>query len=88
MLDAILIKDIAAILNAIDWDILEMLNRCEKLSYSEIKSKLNISQNKISKELARLEGALLIETRRDEVDSRMLNFSITQYGTKILSFKI
>lgn len=88
MLDAIQIKDIAAILNTIDWDILEMLNRCEKLSYSDIKSKLNISQNKISKELARLEGALLIETKRDEVDSRMYNFSITQYGTKILDFKV
>lgn len=87
MEDYIALKDIAKGLNNISWDILEMLKRNEKLSYGDIKDKLGISQNKVTKELARLEGALLVETKRDEIDSRIYNFTVTTNGIKILELR-
>ncbi|WP_031368487.1 winged helix DNA-binding protein [Clostridium botulinum] len=83
----IFLKDIAKGLNNISWDILSMLKANEKLSYGNIKDKLNISQNKVSKELARLEGALLIDSKRDEVDARVYVFTLTENGFKILDNK-
>lgn len=85
--EVIAIKEIASKLNSISWDIISMLSKAEYLSYSDIKKKLNISQNKVTKELARLEGALLIEYRRDEIDARILKFNITNYGTSIIKYR-
>lgn len=83
----IFLTDIAKGLNNISWDILSMLKANEKLSYGNIKDKLNISQNKVSKELARLEGALLIDSKRDEIDARVYVFTLTENGFKILDIK-
>lgn len=87
MEDNILLKDIANSLNAMSWDILQMLKSNEKLSYSEIKQKLNVSQNKVSKELARLEGALLVSSKKDEIDARVYNFTLSENGLKVLKIK-
>lgn len=81
------LEDIAKNLNSISWDILKMLSKTEAMSYSHIKNKIGVSQEKTSKEIARLEGALLIDSKRDEIDGRILNFSITEYGLNILNHK-
>lgn len=81
------LEDIAKNLSPISWDILKMLQKSEYLSYSEIKNKIGVSQEKASKEIARLEGALLITSRRDEIDQRILKFSLTENGLEILNYK-
>lgn len=81
------LEDIAAALNNISWDILSMLSKTESLSYSEIKKKLNVSQDKASKEIARLEGGLLIKSKRDDIDSRLLKFSLTDNGLDIIKYR-
>ena len=74
-------------LNSHSWDILELLNSKESLTYSEVQKKLGVGQAKISKELARLEGALLIESERNPMDSRVLYLRLTEYGLQILKLK-
>lgn len=81
------LQDIAKILNPISWDILTMLSKTETLSYSEIRNKLKLSQEKASKEIARLEGGLLIISKRDDIDSRHLNFRLTEHGIDIFKIK-
>ena len=87
MSDAILLKDIAQRLNSISWDILTLLYKTEELSYSEIKNKLKVSQDKASKEIARLEGALLVDSRRDDIDTRYIKFKITDNGMNIMQHR-
>lgn len=87
MEEYILLKDIAKQLNPISWDLLQILNKTEMISYSELKKKLNLSQSKVSKELARLEGALLVNSERDNVDQRVIYFKLTAAGCKILNYK-
>jgi len=84
---SISLDDIAKNLNLISWDILKMLSKNEFLSYSQIKEKIGISQEKTSKEIARLEGALLINSRRDDIDQRVMKFSLTENGLKITEYK-
>lgn len=74
-------------LNYISWNILKLLNENEYLSYSNIKKDLKLSQEKCSKEIARLEGALLIESKVDELDERAKRISITRYGKSILKLR-
>lgn len=74
-------------LNSHSWDILELLNSKESLTYSEVQKKLGVGQAKISKELARLEGSLLIESERNPMDSRVLDLKLTEYGLQILKLK-
>lgn len=85
--DSILLQDIARCLNTVSWDILDMLSKNERLSYGEIKDKLKISQNKVSKEIARLEGALLICSTRNSIDARVNNYEISKNGMNILKLK-
>lgn len=86
-MSSILLEDIAKGLNQINWDILKFLSKSEYLSYSEIKKRLGVSQDKASKEIARLEGALLLKSQRDEIDQRVVKFFITEHGLKILNYK-
>lgn len=81
------LSDVAKNLNPISWDILKMLSRTEYLSYSQIKEKIGVSQEKVSKEIARLEGALLITSKRDDIDQRVMKFSLTENGLTILNYK-
>lgn len=83
----VLLVEIANGLNAISWDILDMLNKKECMSYSEIKERLKVGQNKATKELARLEGGTLIKSKRDNIDARLLHFYLTENGIKILKYK-
>ena len=68
--DSINLQDIKKNLTSLSIDILEMLKKSESLSYKQIKEQLNVGQNKASKEIARLEGALLIETKKSDIDGR------------------
>lgn len=86
-MDSILLKDIAKSLNSVSWRILEILENEDQVSYTDIKAKLGVSQNKAAKEIARLEGALLIESKKDDIDSRVYNFKLTSNGEKILKLK-
>lgn len=85
--DIIFLKDIAHNLNSLSWDILEMLNNEEYLTYTDIKNRFKKSQEKLSKEIARLEGGLLIEFKKDSEDERTKPFTITSNGKNILKFK-
>lgn len=83
-MDSILLEDIKQKLNSISFDILQMLSKNETLTYSQIKDKLKVSQHKITREIARLEGALLIEGKKSEFDGREIIFNLTINGQKIL----
>lgn len=87
MNDVIALKDIAKNLNSISWDILDILSKKENIKYNELKKILKISQEKAYKEIARLEGALLIFSKQDDRDKRILRFNITENGLKILNYR-
>jgi len=76
------LDDIAAGLNQISWKILKLL-KSDSLSYSELKKHLDCSQEKVSKEIARLEGACLVFSKRNTMDQRIVDYSITQHGLDI-----
>lgn len=81
------LETIAKRLNPLSWDILQMLSKTEFLSYGEIREKLKVSQDKASKEIARLEGGALIDSRRDDIDQRVVKFCINEYGLQIMNYK-
>lgn len=87
MQDSIFLRDIAHKLSSISWDILEMLEKQEFLTYTDIKNRFKMSQEKLSKEIARLEGGLLIEFKKDSQDERTKPFTITINGKNILKIK-
>lgn len=68
----------------ISYNILQMLYNNESLSYKEIVEKLKVGQNKAAKEIARLEGALLIESKKSDLDGRENKLSLTVYGQQLL----
>jgi len=86
-MDTIKIEDIAKELNEISWDILAILSTKEALSYKEIREFTGISQEKCNKEMARLEGGLLIKSHRDAKDKRHLIFQISSVGLKAMKEK-
>lgn len=79
------LDEIAANLNMFSWKILELLSKIESSNFLEMKRELELSQEKSYKELARLEGALLIVSKRDPRDQRSVLYSITEYGKNVLS---
>jgi DNA-binding MarR family transcriptional regulator len=87
MNESILLQDIAKKLNPISWDILRMLEKNEDLTYTNIKERLSVSQEKAAKEIIRLEGGILIESERDKIDARILRFRLTEYGLNIIQYK-
>lgn len=87
MQDVIFLKDVARKLSSMSWKILEILNSEECLTYTDIKSRFKLSQEKLSKEIARLEGGLLIEFKKDYQDERTKPFVITINGINILKIK-
>lgn len=87
MNENISIQDIAKKLNPISWDILKMLEKNEDLTYTQVKEKLSVSQEKAAKEIIRLEGGLLIESERDKIDARVLRFKLTEHGVNIIKYK-
>lgn len=74
-------------LTPLSWDLLQMLSKTEFLSYGQIKKRLGVSQDKASKEIARLEGAILINSKRGDIDQRIIKFYITEYGLEIMNYK-
>jgi DNA-binding MarR family transcriptional regulator len=81
------LMEIAKNLNSISWSILKLLNHQQSISYSTVRQELEISQEKASKELARLEGAYLIESKRDMKDQRFSLYTMTRYGKEILCLR-
>lgn len=83
----VLLIEIAEGLNPISWRILDYLNKYESSIFKDIKENIEVGVNKASKELARLEGATLIVSERDTIDTRSLNYRLTENGIKILKYK-
>lgn len=81
------LENVAEGLNSISWDILSILNKNEEISYMEIKNKLKISQEKANREIARLEGARLVKTYKDDINARVKKFRLSEYGLEILKIK-
>lgn len=73
--------------NGVCWDILFHLSRYESMSFSEIQAKVHMKRQKMDKEIARLEGPLLISSVRDSVDKRVVRYSVTINGLNILKYK-
>jgi len=86
-LEAIKLKDIAERLNSFSWDIMTLLVQNEQLTYTQIKKAMGGKQEKTNKELARLEGALLIESKKDGGDERRKIFYLSQNGMEIMKYK-
>lgn len=84
---SIRLEDVAGKLNAISWEMLELLLKQKDVSYHNLRNQLNVSQEKCSREIARLEGALLIHSDKDPKDGRILLFNITENGKEILKHK-
>lgn len=81
------INEICKKFNGLSFNILNMLSQELDLSFGIIKEKLNLSQEKTSKELAKLESPLFIESYRDQIDARCLKYKITTYGLAALNTK-
>jgi DNA-binding MarR family transcriptional regulator len=81
------LTEIAANLNEVSWDIIDILTKNETLGYNDLRSKLGLSQEKVNSEIARLEGALLISSKVDVKDRRRILFNLTNYGLSISKSK-
>ncbi|MCZ2845861.1 MAG: MarR family winged helix-turn-helix transcriptional regulator [Candidatus Bathyarchaeota archaeon] len=81
------IEELAKHRTDVGWEILNLLDLKERLTLNELKGEVRISQEKLYKEIARLEGALLIEAKQDPLDNRRMPYSLTDYGKKILVHK-
>jgi DNA-binding MarR family transcriptional regulator len=86
-LDSIPLEEIAKNLKSLSWDILSLLSRNESMSCSDIKAKLKLTQPKSTAEISRLEGALLIESSREDDDKRFLKYKLTEYGISVLKYR-
>lgn len=85
--ESVFLKDIAVKLSSVSWDIIEMLYKSKYLTYKDIRDALGGKQDKANKEIARLEGAMLIESKKDDDDERKKIFTLTEYGISILKYK-
>lgn len=74
------ISEVLNNLNEFSWKILKLLNENQTQSFLDIRKELELSQEKSYKEIARLEGALLITSKRDLRDQRSILYSLTDYG--------
>lgn len=80
------LKEIANNLNDVSWDILYIL-RDQPVNFVELKSRLSLGQEKVYKELARLEGACLIYSKQNPKDQRSNIYYLTNYGESIFEYK-
>ncbi|HZH59656.1 MAG TPA: hypothetical protein VEY70_08785 [Metabacillus sp.] len=80
------LEEVASNLNEISWSILESL-REKSLNFIELRSRLQLSQEKAYKELARLEGACLIHSKVGTKDQRTKMYFLTTYGESVFKFK-
>lgn len=80
-------KEIAKGLNETSWGILRFLRKIEDASYKDIKEKFKFSHGKLEKEIARLEGAVLIKTIRNSEDMRFLKYIITKHGQEVIKLE-
>ncbi|UOE78391.1 hypothetical protein [Parageobacillus thermoglucosidasius] len=80
------LEEIANNLNDVSWDILNIL-RNEPVNFIELKSRLSLGQEKVYKELARLEGACLIHFKKDPKDQRSNIYYLTNYGKSVFKYK-
>lgn len=81
------IEELAKHRTEVGWEILSLLELKERLILNELKGEIGISQEKLYKEIGRLEGALLIEAKQDPLDNRRMPYSLTDYGKKVLLHK-
>ncbi|MBU8908247.1 hypothetical protein [Desertibacillus haloalkaliphilus] len=86
-MDSEYMKDVAKHLNEISWKTLDVIDRNENVTYLKLLELLSISKNLVHKEIARLEGAVLITTERNPLDNRSFYYHLTNYGEQILAYK-
>lgn len=82
------LKDISSNLNELSWLILNLLAEKESVQYTDIKNTLfGGKQEKTNKEIARLEGACLIESTEGADDGRKKIFTLSEYGKSVLKHR-
>lgn len=82
---SITLEDIARRVSQTGWIILEILTKVESSPSNHLKERLSISHEKLQKEIARLDGPLLIDRSIDEFDARKLSYSISNYGLELFN---
>lgn len=81
------LSEVASNLNDFSCRILKLLEDHKQVNFKEIKQHVGLSQEKTYKEIARIEGALLINVQRDPNDQRSVLYSLTEYGAAVLQIK-
>lgn len=76
-------NEIAKGLNEVSWKILGHIQRYEDISFKNVKETFKLSHGKAEKEIARLEGAVLIQTVRNSEDMRFLQYIPTEHGMEV-----
>ncbi|WNC17914.1 MarR family winged helix-turn-helix transcriptional regulator [Brevibacillus brevis] len=69
------------------WEILQILKSKESLAILDLMALSQLKQSKFSTELARLDGAALIEQQKDPKDNRRIFVSINENGLAIMSYR-
>jgi len=77
------VQDLTTSFNKLSWDILELIQK-EPVNYKKLREETGTSQDKMYREIARLEGAMLIVSEKDAVDQRVTNYSLSEYGKYVL----
>lgn len=69
------------------WEILQILSTKEYLPVLNLMASSQLKQAKFFAELARLDGAALINQQKDPKDNRRILVSISDNGLALLSYK-
>lgn len=81
------LEEIKSRLNPVSWNMLEILSEKQSLSLVNLMNLSKLNQAKFYSELSRLDGAVLIDQSRDEVDGRQKKVSINANGLAILKLR-
>ncbi len=67
--------------------LLMLIQDNKNFTYKDLREESGLSRDRLDKEIARLEGATLITSKRNPVDGRSFIYEITEYGKCILSLQ-
>ncbi|WP_068113262.1 MarR family winged helix-turn-helix transcriptional regulator [Tropicimonas marinistellae] len=68
-----------------EWRVLVHLSRCQMVSVREIHNCVNLEKPRVSRAVAKLEAAGLVEKVASEADQRLVEISLTEAGRQVLN---
>lgn len=72
-------------LSMAEWRVLVHLSRCPLVSVREIHNCVNLEKSRVSRAVSKLEARKLVRKTASRSDQRLLNISLTDAGTQVLS---